>query len=73
VETAALRGERMTEIEHVLPEDIEKTSFRIIEQELREQGREIPEEKKHVILRAIHTTADFEYLETMAFSEGVLE
>ena len=73
VETAALRGERMTEIEHVLPEDIEKTSFRIIEQELREQGREIPEEKKHVILRAIHTTADFEYLDTMAFSEGVLE
>ena len=73
VEAAALRGERMTEIEHVLPEDIEKTSFRIIELELREQGREIPEEKKHVILRAIHTTADFEYLDTMAFSEGVLE
>ena len=73
VEAAALRGERMTEIEHVLPEDIEKTSFRIIEQELREQGREISEEKKHVILRAIHTTADFEYLDTMAFSEGVLE
>ena len=28
----------MIEIEHVLPADIEKTSFRIIEQELREQG-----------------------------------
>ena len=27
--------ERSTEIRHVLPEDIEKTSFAIIEQELR--------------------------------------
>ena len=63
----------MKEIIHVQPADIEKTSFRIIEEELRQQGREIPEDKKHVILRAIHTTADFEYLDTLAFSEGVLE
>ena len=65
--------ERSTEIRHVLPEDIEKTSFAIIEQELRERGREIPEDKKHVILRVIHTTADFEYLDTLRFSSGVLE
>ena len=52
--------ERITEIRHVLPEDIEKTSFSIIEQELREKGREIPEDLKHVVLRVIHTTADFE-------------
>ena len=65
--------ERSTEIRHVLPEDIEKTSFAIIEQELREQGKEIPEDKKHVILRVIHTTADFEYLDTLKFSDGVLE
>ena len=63
----------MKEIIHVQPVDIEKTSFRIIEEELRQQGREIPEDRKHVILRAIHTTADFEYLDTLAFSEGVLE
>ena len=62
-----------TQIRHVLPGDIEKTSFQIIEQELREMGREIPADKKHIILRVIHTTADFEYLDTMAFSEGVLE
>ena len=48
----------MAEIIHVLPADIEKTSFRIIEEELRQQGREIPEDKKHVILRAIHTRRD---------------
>ena len=63
----------MKEIIHVQPVDIEKTSFRIIEEELRQQGREIPEDRKHVILRAIHTTADFEYLDTLVFSEGVLE
>ena len=61
------------ELEHVLPADIEKTSFSIIERELRETGREIPGDKRHVLLRVIHTTADFEYLDTMAFSEGVLE
>ena len=63
----------MMELEHVLPADIEKTSFRIIEKELHEMGREIPEDKKHVILRVIHTTADFEYLDTMAFSDEVLQ
>ena len=65
--------ERTTEIRHVLPEDIEKTSFAIIEQELREKGREIPEDRRHVVLRVIHTTADFEYLDTLQFSSGVLE
>ena len=34
----------MKEIIHVQPADIEKTSFRIIEEELRQQGREIPED-----------------------------
>ena len=61
----------MTELEHVLPADIEKTSFSIIERELRELGREIPEDKKHVILRVIHTTADFSYADTLYFSPGV--
>ena len=68
-----MKEERSTEIRHVRPGDIEKTSFGIIEQELREKGREIPEDKKHVVLRVIHTTADFEYLDTLQFSDGVLE
>lgn len=63
----------MLELAHVLPADIEKTSFQIIERELREQGRQIPDDKKHVILRVIHTTADFEYLDTLFFSENVLK
>lgn len=68
-----MEGSRETKILHVLPEDIEKTSFQIIEKELREAGRVIPEDKKHVLLRVIHTTADFEYFDTMAFSEGALQ
>ena len=54
------------------PAEIESESFRIIEEELRQKGRTIPEDLKHVLLRVIHTTADFEYLDTMAFSEDVL-
>lgn len=66
-------GQTGRELVHVLPSDIEKTSFSIIEQELRQTGRELPADKKQVLLRVIHATADFDYLDTMAFSEGVLE
>ena len=55
------------------PAEIESESFRIIEEELRQKGRTIPEDLKHVLLRVIHTTADFEYLDSMAFSEDVPE
>ena len=61
------------QLEHVLPADIEKTSFSIIERELKEMGREIPDDKKHVLLRVIHTTADFDYLDTMTFSKNAVE
>ena len=78
-----LRGDRLPsareetkmnsmEIEHVRPADIERTSFQIIEREVSEMGREIPQDRKHVILRVIHTTADFEYLDTMTFSPNAL-
>ena len=55
------------------PAEIESESFRIIEEELRQKGRTIPEDLKHVLLRVIHTTADFDYLDSMAFSEDVPE
>ena len=64
---------RMTDIQHVLPEEIEKTSFQIIERELGERGRSLPEEQRHILLRVIHTTADFDYIDTMTFSEGAAE
>lgn len=59
------------ELEKVLPSEIEKRSFEIITQEL---GDIILDEKKApIIKRVIHTTADFEYLETLCFSENVVE
>ena len=58
-------------LEYVLPADIEKRSFEIIESELGDA--DIPAERKPVIFRAIHTTADFDYLENLYFSEGAVE
>lgn len=62
----------MVELEHVLPADIEKTSFSIIRKELAEQGKAVPRELEPVILRVIHTTADFEYADSLCFSPDAL-
>ncbi len=60
-------------LEHVAPSDIEKTSFRIIGEELAKRRIEISRELAPVIYRVIHTTADFEYAETMTFSPHVMQ
>ena len=58
------------EIENVLPQDIERRSFEIIESEL---TREIGEEIKPVVKRVIHTTADFDYVDNLCFSDNVTQ
>lgn len=58
-------------IEQVLPNEIEKRSFEIITEEL--GSKYIPKEFEPIIKRVIHTTADFEYADTMVFSESVVE
>lgn len=63
----------MEKIEYVLPSEIEKRSFEIIESELLERGIKIPEEQKPVTMRVIHTSADFEYAETMCYSANAIE
>ena len=63
----------MIQLEHVLPADIEKTSFSIIAKELAEKGIPLPEELAPIIMRVIHTTADFEYAQTLKFSSNVVE
>ncbi|MGX8708646.1 MAG: precorrin-8X methylmutase [bacterium] len=63
----------MDEIEFVLPEEIEKRSFSIISQELRERKIELKPEQEMVIKRVIHTSADFEYANTLTFSPGAVE
>ncbi len=58
-------------IEYVLPEDIERRSFEIIESEL--NGRKFPEDIKPILFRVIHTTADFDYVDNLCFSENAVE
>ena len=53
------------------PMEIEKRSFEIITEELGE--RKIDPEFDLVVKRVIHTTADFDYYENMAFSEHAVQ
>lgn len=56
---------------HLRPEQIEAESFRIIEAELGPHSWQPGEWQ--VVRRAIHTSADFDYARTMAFSPNALE
>ena len=51
---------------NVKPEEIEKKSFEILSEELGE--RSFPEFHEGIIKRVIHTTADFEYVDTLEIS-----
>lgn len=53
-------------VENIAPMDIEKRSFEIITQLLGD--RRLDPENELVIKRAIHTTADFDYVENLVFS-----
>lgn len=53
------------------PEEIEKKSFEIIQQELDEIYHiKLPSDVAHIIKRVIHTTADFSFAESLYFSPG---
>ena len=60
-----------TELENVLPQDIEKRSFEIITQELGEVSL-IPGTEP-IVKRCIHTSADFEYAKSLKFSEDAVQ
>lgn len=57
------------------PMEIEKRSFEIIAEELRQKypGKQLDPAEDLVVRRVIHTTADFEYFETLSFSENAVE
>lgn len=57
--------------EYVLPGDIEKRSFEIIRSELGD--RTFPEKISPIVIRAIHTTADFDYADNLYFSENAVD
>ena len=58
------------ELERVAPMDIEARSFEIIESEL---PHPIEAALAPIIKRVIHTSADFDYADTLCFSEGVVQ
>ena len=60
------------EIEYVLPSEIEKRSFEIIGKELQDMGIVLDAEQEPVTKRVIHTSADFDYANTMRYSEGAI-
>lgn len=63
----------MENIEYVLPGDIEKRSFEIISRELEARNIVLPKDQEPVTKRVIHTSADFDYAETMTYSEHAVE
>lgn len=58
-------------LENVLPADIEKRSFEIITEELGDV--QLDPRQAPVIKRAIHTSADFDYLQNLCFSEDAVD
>lgn len=56
-------------LEYVKPDEIEKRSFEIIASEL---PHPLDPALAPVIMRVIHTSADFEYADSLAFSENVI-
>jgi len=59
-------------VTNILPQDIERRSFEIITEELADRGIVLEGDTASVIKRAIHTTADFEYVETLRFTDGAV-
>ena len=58
--------------ETVTPADIERRSMAIIESELGDASHLSPVQKS-IVKRVIHTTADFDYLQTLRFSPNAVE
>lgn len=60
------------QIDHFLPEEIEKRSFEIITEELAKKGISLPPEEAMITKRVIHTSADFDYASTMTYSKNAV-
>lgn len=61
----------LSELEQVLPADIEKRSFEIITEEL--GGKILMPETERIVKRCIHTSADFDYADNLVFSADAVE
>lgn len=61
----------MNKIKFVKPNEIEKRSFEIIQNELGDI--QLDKEKEPIIKRVIHTTADFTYVKNLCFSKNAVK
>lgn len=61
----------LTELEQVLPADIEKRSFEIITEELGDKV--LTPGTEPIVKRCIHTSADFDYADSLVFSENAVQ
>lgn len=59
--------------EYFRPDEIEHESFAIITAELQKRGLTLPADQEPVTKRVIHTTADFDYAETLCYSDHAVE
>lgn len=66
-----MTNEKKITLQRVLPEEIEKRSFEIITEELGDTW--LDPVNAPVIKRVIHTTADFDYLQNLCFSENAVK
>lgn len=66
-------GWKMEELLFCKPQEIEKKSFEIIGQELKNRGIVLPKDQELVTKRVIHTTADFDYTDTLVYSEDAVK
>lgn len=64
--------ELKSKIDHLLPEEIEKRSFEIITEELKKKGISLPAEQEKITKRVIHTSADFDYVDTLIYSKDAV-
>lgn len=62
----------LNRIERLQPEEIEKRSFAIISQELDARGIVLPKDQEMITKRVIHTSADFDYVQTLTYSENAV-
>lgn len=62
----------MKKIKQLEPMEIEKRSFEIISHELSEMQVTLPADQEMITKRVIHTSADFDYIQTLKYSKDAV-
>ena len=65
-------GECIKKIKQLEPMEIEKRSFEIISHELSEMQITLPADQEMITKRVIHTSADFDYIQTLKYSKDAV-